>query len=196
MSSGQKKRNIFSYMDGARVWNAAIASGQDVAKLAAPFDAVMVSFSKGLGAPGGSMLAGDNAFIKRALRYRRMFGGAMRQTGFYAAAARYALTHNMARLADDHANAKALANRLSTCPHIALEPDSVQTNIVVFDLTAGTMSAGELVRATKAHDVLINALGRNTLRLVTHRDVTSAACEHAADQIIKILSPRPIPSAA
>lgn len=191
-----KDRNIFSYMDGARIWNAAIASGQDVAKLAAPFDAVMVSFSKGLGAPGGSMLAGDNGFIERAVRYRRMFGGAMRQTGYYAAAARYALAHNMSRIADDHAHAKSIADRLVTCPHITLDLNSVQTNIVVFELTADSISAGELVRAAKAHDILINALDRKIVRLVTHRDVSSAACEYAADQIIKILSHQPISDAA
>ncbi|WP_027834034.1 threonine aldolase family protein [Maritalea myrionectae] len=191
-----KERNIFSYMDGARLWNAAVASGQTVADLAAPFDAVMVSFSKGLGAPGGSMLVGDNDFIERAVRFRRMFGGAMRQTGYYAATARFALSHNMARLTDDHANAKALAARLAECPHLTLNPDSVQTNIVVFELTTEAIRAGELVRAAKAHGVLINALGRNTVRLVTHKDVSRADCEHAADQIIKILSHQPIPNAA
>ena len=132
------ERGISTYLDGARLWNAAIASGRSVAELAAPFDLVGVCLSKGLGAPGGSLLGGKAETIKRCVRYRRMLGGAMRQVGIFAAAGLHALDHNMARLAEDHANAKHLAQLLAGSDLIKVDMASVQTNILVFSLAPGT----------------------------------------------------------
>src|SRR5256886_8867655 len=128
---------VFSFLDGARLWNAAVASGRSPAELAAPFDLASVALSKGLGAPGGSLLAGSRELIGRAVRYRRMLGGAMRQVGSFAAAGRYALEHNVARLADDHANARKIAERLASSKRIDIDLPGVQTNILVFTLAAG-----------------------------------------------------------
>src|SRR5437762_6438528 len=128
---------VFSFLDGARLWNAAVASGRSPAELAAPFDLASVALSKGLGAPGGSLLAGSRELIGRAVRYRRMLGGAMRQVGIFAAAGLYALEHNVARLADDHANARKIGERLASSKRIDIDLPGVQTNILVFTLAAG-----------------------------------------------------------
>ncbi|MEO7762663.1 MAG: threonine aldolase family protein, partial [Casimicrobiaceae bacterium] len=118
-----REHNVASYLDGARLWNAAVASGRSPADLSAPFDLVGVALSKGLGAPGGSLLAGSKALIGRSVRYRRMAGGAMRQSGIFSAAGLYALDHNMARLADDHAHARLLGERLAASRRIVLDLD-------------------------------------------------------------------------
>src|SRR2546423_8854098 len=127
---------VFSFLDGARLWNAAVASGRSPAELAAPFDLASVALSKGLGAPGGSLLAGSRELIGRAVRYRRMLGGAMRQVGIFAAAGLYALEHNVARLADDHANARKIGERLASSKRIDIDLRGVPTNILVFTLAA------------------------------------------------------------
>jgi threonine aldolase len=131
-----RERGIATFLDGARLWNAAVATGLGVDRLAAPFDLVAVSFSKGLGAPGGSLLAGRRELIAKALRHRRMLGGAMRQVGIFAAAALHALEHHVAGLPEDHANARLLAERLASSPNVMLDLGTVQTNIVVFGLAA------------------------------------------------------------
>ncbi|MGJ8527229.1 threonine aldolase family protein [Maritalea sp.] len=182
-----KQAGIFSHLDGARLWNASHVLDEKPATLAAPFDAVMVSLSKGLGAPGGSILAGSKEFIESATRYRRMFGGAMRQTGYYAAAGRYAIKHNMDRLVDDHANAKQFAQVLAASQMVTIDPETIETNIVVFEIHAEHISAHDLVQAAKRSNVLINALGSNTIRIVTHLDVDRDACTKAADIIVDIL---------
>src|SRR5690606_1992869 len=125
---------VASLLDGARLWNAAVATGTDVASLAQPFDVVWVALSKGLGAPAGAVLAGSDAFIAAAARMRRMFGGAMRQVGLLAAAADHALDHHLQRLAEDHAHARLIAERLVGVPGVELDLATVQTNIVVFHL--------------------------------------------------------------
>jgi threonine aldolase len=175
-----RERGIASFLDGARLWNAAAASGRSLAQLAAPFDLVAVALSKGLGAPGGSLLAGSAELIERATRYRRMFGGAMRQTGIYAAAGLYALDHHLARLADDHAHARQLAEQLARCPAIEIDLTTVQTNIIVFRLTDRAPDAATVVERAKKRGVLLFAFGPRTLRAVTHRDVTRAQCSEAA----------------
>ena len=174
-----RQRGIATYLDGSRLWNAAIATGRDVATFAAPFDVVAVAFSKGLGAPGGSMLAGTAAAMTAAVRFRRMAGGAMRQVGSFAAAASYALDHHLARLADDHANARAIAARLAESPAIRIELATVQTNILVFELT-GSADAPAVIARAKAEGVLVVAFGPRTLRAVTHLDVSAAQCAAAA----------------
>jgi len=179
-----EERGIARFLDGARLWNAAVATGLGVDRLAAPFDLVAVSFSKGLGAPGGSLLAGGRELIVRALRHRRMLGGAMRQVGIFAAAALHALEHHTAGLREDHANARLLAERLARSPRIVLDLATVQTNIVVFALAPGGPDAAALVAAARARGVQVNALGPRTIRALTHRDVTRAQCAGAADILV------------
>jgi len=183
IGAAAKKARIFCYLDGARLWNAAIASGESVAALAAPFDAVMVSLSKGLGAPGGSVLAGEKEFINLAARQRRMLGGAMRQTGYFAAAGRFALQHNLARMPDDHSSSQAIARVFGSCPAIELISKNVMTNIVVFKIAG---HAKLLVERLKQEGVLVNALDDWTIRLVTHLGVDEKDCELAAQSIAQL----------
>ena len=178
---------LATYLDGARLWNASVQSGMSASQLAAPFDLVMVAFSKGLGAPAGSMLAGPRALINGALRYRRMFGGAMRQIGMLAAACDYGLTHNLARLTEDHANARMVAERLAACPGVRIHLDRLHTNIVVWELEGARMGASDLVALARAQNVLINALGPSKLRLLTHLDVSRGDCVRAADILVGLL---------
>jgi len=181
------ERNIATYLDGARLWNAAIGSGTSPAALASPFDLVSVALSKGLGAPGGSLLAGSGALIQQCLRHRRMLGGAMRQVGIFAAAGLYALEHNMEQLADDHANARLIAGRLATSRRISLELATVQTNILVFGLAPAAPDAPTVVSRAADRGVLVIAFGPRTVRAVTHRDVTRQECERAAEVLLGIV---------
>jgi threonine aldolase len=179
-----RELEVATFLDGARLWNAAAASGRSLAALAAPFDLVSVALSKGLGAPGGSLLAGARALIDRAVRHRRMFGGAMRQVGIFAAAGRYALDHHMDRLVEDHANARIVAGRLSQSPRVILDPATVQTNIIVFGLAAEGPDAPTVVTRARARGVLVVAFGPRTLRAVTHLDVSRQQCERAAEILV------------
>jgi len=183
-----RERGLASFLDGARLWNAAVASGRSEAELAAPFDLVSVAFSKGLGAPGGSLLAGSRELIQRASRHRRRLGGAMRQVGIFAAAALHGVEHHRSRLAEDHANARRLAERLAACAAVQLDLASVQTNIVVFHLEPGAPDAAAVVAAARAKGVLLNAFGPRTVRAVTHLDVSASQCEQAAAQLTALLS--------
>jgi threonine aldolase len=168
-----RAHDIASYLDGARLWNASVASGRSLAELAAPFDLVALSLSKGLGAPGGSMLAGTREHIAAAVRQRRMLGGAMRQVGIFAAAGLYALDHHLERLAEDHANARAIAELLAASPHCELDLATVQTNILVFHMRSGAPDAATVVARARERGVLLFAFGPRTLRVVTHLDVTA-----------------------
>lgn len=179
-------KGITPYLDGARLWNAAVATGKNAAELANPFDMVMVSLSKGLGAPGGSMLAGSRDHIAVAQRHRRMLGGAMRQVGFYAAAAAYALDHHLERLADDHRAAKVLAEVLAQSEHIEINVDAVETNIVVFHLRESAPDTADVVSKARAQGVLINAFAARTLRAVTHLDVSEEECRRAGEVLAEI----------
>ena len=178
---------VSSYMDGARLWNAAVATGFTPAALAAPFDVVWVAFSKGLGAPGGAMLAGSADFIARARRFRRMMGGAMRQVGVFAAAADYALTHHMDDLATDHLNARSMAEILSASDRVELDLDLVETNIIYFDLNDEAPGAEEVMATAAESGVLVLALGPSTIRVVTHRDVTTEECLSAAHRLVEVI---------
>ena len=182
--SAARERSIATYLDGARLWNVSVAVGQPLAKLAAPFDLVGASLSKGLGAPGGSMLAGTRDLIEKAVRYRRMLGGAMRQSGIFAAAGIYAIEHHMARLGEDHANAQRFAERLAASERILLDLTTVQTNIVVFSLSARAPDANTVVAQARERGVLVFAFGPRTIRAVTHLDVSRAQCERAADVLV------------
>jgi threonine aldolase len=177
-----REHGLATYLDGARLLNAAVASGSPAERLAAGFDLVSLSLSKGLGAPAGSMLAGSRSLIERAHRYRRMTGGAMRQAGILAAAGSYALANNVERLADDHANARLLATELLRGDDVVLDLETVQTNIVVFDLVErrGVPDAAAFVATCRERGVLLNPLGPRTVRAVTHLDVTADVCRAAA----------------
>jgi threonine aldolase len=188
VGAAARAADLVSFCDGARLLNAAAASGASPAALAAPFDLVSLALSKGLGAPGGTMLAGQRDDITRAVRYRRMMGGAMRQVGILAAAGSYALAHNVERLTDDHANARELAEALSASPGIALDPGRVQTNILVFDV-ADSVS---FVTACRDRGVLLNAFGPRRVRAVTHMDVDAAACRRAAGIMLEVAGVAPI----
>jgi threonine aldolase len=181
-----RSRGIATFLDGARVWNASVASGVAEAELAAPFDLVAVSFSKGLGAPGGSLLAGSRELIVAATRQRRMLGGAMRQTGFFAAAALHGIEHHRARLADDHANARRFAEALAAHRSVELDPATVQTNIVVFRLCAGAIDAATLVQRARERGVLVNAFDARTIRAVTHLDVSREQAERAGATLLEL----------
>ncbi|HEU0027838.1 MAG TPA: GntG family PLP-dependent aldolase [Ktedonobacterales bacterium] len=182
-----QEHDIATYLDGARLWNVAVATGRTPAELAAPFDLVAVALSKGLGAPGGTLLAGAHNLIERAVRYRRMFGGAMRQVGIFAAAGLYALDHNIERLAEDHANARLIAERLARSPRIVLDLGSAQTNILVFGLAADAPDAHTVVERARARGVLVMAFNSRTIRAVTHLDVSRAQCERAAEVLLEIV---------
>jgi threonine aldolase len=173
---------LMAYLDGARLLNAAIASGRRAADLARGFHLVSLSLSKGLGAPAGSMLAGSRELIERARRYRRMAGGAMRQAGVLAAAGSYALAHHVDRLAEDHVNASLLATELLRGDDIEIDLDTVQTNIVVFRLVErrGVPDAAAFVERCRERGVLLNAFGPRVVRAVTHLDVDADACRRAA----------------
>ncbi|MGH8676326.1 MAG: threonine aldolase family protein [Burkholderiales bacterium] len=185
-----RERAISSYLDGARLWNVSVATRQPLRALAAPFDLVGASLSKGLGAPGGSMLAGARDLIERAVRYRRMLGGAMRQSGIFAAAGLYAIEHHFERLAEDHANAQRIAERLAQSERILLDLTSVQTNIIVFSLSARAPDANTVVTRARERGVLVFAFGPRTIRAVTHLDVSRAQCDRAADVLAGIAEGR------
>jgi threonine aldolase len=177
-----REHGLHAYLDGARLLNASVASGSPAAELAAGFDLVSLSLSKGLGAPAGSMLAGSREVIGRAHRYRRMAGGAMRQAGILAAAGSYALAHNVERLAEDHANASLLADELLRGDDIEIDLATVQTNIIVFTLVdrRGVPDASTFVERCRERGVLLNAFGPRTVRAVTHLDVTADQVRAAA----------------
>ncbi|MGF1490393.1 MAG: low-specificity L-threonine aldolase [Prochloraceae cyanobacterium] len=170
-----RQRGLKLHLDGARFWNACVATGISEAEYAQPFDTVSVCFSKGLGAPVGSALVGSQESIDRARRFRKMFGGGMRQAGIIAAAALYALKHHRSRLAEDHENAKILATGLKAIEGIKINLEAVQTNIVIFETE--NISAGVLGAKLQEKGVAILAIGGNKLRAVTSLAVTREQIE-------------------
>jgi len=181
-------RRIPMHLDGARLFNAVTATTLPAASYAQHFETVSLCLSKGLGAPAGSLLASnDLALIERARRFRRMYGGAMRQAGVLAAAGLYALEHHVARLKTDHDNAKRLARRLQHIPAITISPQHVETNIIIFDVPGHRLAPAALVAALKQEGVLINAVGGTSFRAVTHLDVSTEAIDQAADVFARVL---------
>ena len=173
------------HMDGARLMNAVVASGTPARAYAAAVDSVWIDFSKGLGAPVGACLAGSRAFIQEAWRYKQALGGAMRQAGIIAAGCLYALRHHVDRLAEDHDNAKAFARGIAGLPGVALNPDDVDTNIVLFDVTAPGLTGQRLAdRLLEDGQVRLSVMGERRLRAVTHLDVTRAQVDKAV-QVMK-----------
>ena len=168
-------QDLRMHLDGARLWNAAVATGIGMADWAAPFDTVSVCFSKGLGAPVGSALVGSAETIERGRRVRKLFGGAMRQAGILAAACHYAIDHNVDRLAEDHAHAKRLATAFAKVPGCVVDPAAVQTNIVWI----GSDDAAAIARRLAEANIDLIAFPDGRLRLVTHKDVS-------ADQVDRV----------
>ncbi|HOW65502.1 MAG TPA: GntG family PLP-dependent aldolase [Candidatus Paceibacterota bacterium] len=183
-----RQRGIKTHLDGARLWNASVATGIPESDYAREFDSVSVCFSKGLGAPVGSALAGSFDFVKKARRCRKQFGGGMRQAGLLAAAALYALEHHRSQLPQDHANARLLAEALATMTGIEVDLPDVVTNIVVFQVTS--MPAPELAARLEKSGVRILARGPDTLRAVTHRDVSRDEIQQAIEIIQEICQRR------
>ena len=184
-----RELGLAMFLDGARLWNASAASGLALSELAAPFDLVAVAFSKGLGAPGGSLLAGSRELIAAADRHRRRMGGAMRQNGIFTAAALYAIDHHLARLPEDHTHARVFAERLCAGAPVRLDLSTVQTNIVVFHLPPSIpLDAPTLSARAREHGVLVNAFGARTVRAVTHLDVNRAQCAQAAEVLVGLLA--------
>jgi len=175
-----RARRLTTHMDGARLMNAVVASGISARDWAQPFDTAWIDFTKGLGAPVGAAIAGSRDFIAEAWRCKQQMGGAMRQAGIIAAGGVFALRHHVKRLADDHANAKRLAEGLAALPGIKLDPATVETNLVFFDLT-GSLDAPTAVERMLAHGVRMGALGPRTIRAVTHLDVSAPGIERALD---------------
>jgi threonine aldolase len=173
-----KSHGLATHMDGARLMNAVVASGVSARDYAAPFDSAWIDFTKGLGAPVGAALAGSRAFIDEAWRCKQQMGGAMRQAGIIAAGGVYSLRHNVKRLAEDHANARRLAEGLARLPGIRLDASTIETNIVFFELT-GSLTASAAVERLLARGVRMGALGARTIRAVTHLDVDGARIERA-----------------
>ncbi|UJR78779.1 threonine aldolase family protein [Sandaracinus amylolyticus] len=172
-----RARGLALHLDGARLWNAAVASGVSEREIAAPFDTVSACFSKGLGAPVGSVIAGSRADVDRALRLRKMLGGGMRQVGLLCAAALHALDHHRARLHEDHANAQRLARGLAAIDGVRMDLARVETNIVIAELDR--VSAPELCRLAADQGVRIAPVGPHAVRAVTHLDVDAAGIDRA-----------------
>ncbi len=174
------------HLDGARIWNAHVATGLSLAELTRPFDSVSVCLSKGLGAPIGSVILGSAEFIEVCLRERKLFGGGMRQVGIIAAGGLYALKHNMERLAEDHDNARRLAGALEKRQSFSVRRDRVETNIVIVDIVSGATAAAVLEKL-KTVGVWAVPFGPTRLRFVTHLDVSSSDIDEAVSRIESVI---------
>jgi threonine aldolase len=180
------ERGIPLHGDGARLWNALAATGEDPVAVGSSFTALSVCLSKGLGAPVGSLAVGPAEVIAEARRWRRRFGGAMRQAGVLAAAGTYALANHREQLPDDHANARAIAERLAERLPGLLDPSEVATNIVY--VPTGTRAAAEVVALLAEEGIRVGAMGPHLLRLVTHLDVDADGCRRAAELLARVLA--------
>src|SRR6516165_4718296 len=183
ISGWARQNGLRMHLDGARLWNAVVASGIPAAEWAANFDSVSVCFSKGLGAPIGSALAGPREFVARARRVRKLLGGGMRQAGVIAAGALYAVENHIDRLVQDHANAKVIAQAIADTPGLRLDPPEVETNLIWFEVNPELATTKEVAAALKQRGVLIQTPGPHTMRACTHLDVSAAQAERAADAI-------------
>jgi threonine aldolase len=180
-----RELGLKAHLDGARLWNAAVATGKREQELAAGFDSVSVCLSKGLGAPVGSLITGPRDLVHRAHRLRKMLGGGMRQAGILAAAGLYALDHHRARLGEDHQKAARLGELLGNSRGFRLD-GPVETNILIADLVDGKPAAAELVTRARDAGVLLNSVGPRRIRLVTHLDVSLGQCEQAASILSRL----------
>ncbi|MFO7904787.1 MAG: GntG family PLP-dependent aldolase, partial [Pirellulaceae bacterium] len=167
-----RDQQLRCHLDGARLFNAVAATGIDAAAWAEHFDTVSVCFSKGLGAPVGSALAGSKTLIQEARRHRKLFGGGMRQAGIIAAGALHALQYHRGRLCEDHENARIIAKAIQRCEGLTLRPETIDTNIVIFEVNEALGAAADFVDALKQHDVAMMSVGDTLVRAVTHLDVS------------------------
>ena len=182
------ERGLPIHLDGARIFNAAIVLRRDVAEIASLFDSVMFCLSKGLCAPVGSMIVSTREFIDRAVPVRRMLGGGMRQVGVLAAAGLVALEKMTARLEEDHANAQVLAKGLAEIHGVKIDPERVQTNIVVFDIGDAGQTTVEFSAKLKQRGVLANGINAREMRMVTHKDVSRDDCKVALGAVSEALA--------
>jgi threonine aldolase len=187
VSEVARRHGLSLHLDGARLMNAVVASGVAAQEWAACFDSAWIDFTKGLGAPVGAALAGSRAFIHEAWRLKQQMGGAMRQAGIIAAGGVWALRHHVKRLAEDHANARRLAEGLAALPGVRLDPAAVETNLVFFDLD-GRLDAEALVNGLLARGIRMGAMGPRTIRAVTHLDVSAAQIERTLEAARAVLA--------
>ncbi|MBL8017302.1 MAG: low-specificity L-threonine aldolase [Ignavibacteria bacterium] len=183
VSSLCRESNLKLHLDGARIFNASVESGISVKEYAEQVDSISFCFSKGLGAPVGSILCGDEDFITRAHKFRKILGGGMRQAGIIAAGALYALGNNIERLRDDHANAKHFAAEISKLPYVVIDLESVQTNIVIFNTTK---DAAKIREVLEGKGILLTNDGKDKMRAVFHMDVSAEQTSQAIE-ILKTL---------
>jgi threonine aldolase len=174
------------HLDGARIFNASVATGKPVAELTRRFDSVMFCLSKGLGAPVGSLLAGSKKFIEQARAYRKALGGGMRQAGVLAAAGLIALEEGPKRLHEDHANAKFLAEGLAKLRGVKIDPNKVETNIIVFEISGAGMDSAAFTRKLMEKNVLASGISPTEIRIVTHMDVDRGACERGLEAMKEV----------
>src|SRR5262245_28972489 len=183
ISSWARRNGLILHLDGARLWNAVVATGIPAAAWAQHFDSVSVCFSKGLGAPIGSALAGPRDFVARARRARKLFGGGMRQVGMAAAGALYALENHVERLSEDHRNAQVIAQAITDAPGLSLEAPEVDTNLIWFQVDPELSTSKDVAAALRERGVLIHTPGPQVMRACTHLDVSATQAERAAETI-------------
>jgi threonine aldolase len=181
-----RSHGLATHLDGARLWNAAVATGIELSRWAGHFDTVGVCFSKGLGAPVGSALCGPRDLITEGIRHRKVLGGGMRQAGVLAAAALYAVEHHRDRLAEDHANAQRLADGIRRIDQLRLDPDTVDTNLVFFHVSPAWGSAADFSSQLKERGVLVLATGPTMVRAATHLDVSAGDVDRAVRAIEEV----------
>lgn len=187
LRQGADELGLRLHLDGARIWNAHIASGIPLKEFGKLFDTISVCLSKGLGAPVGSLMISTAERVAEARVWRKRYGAGMRQIGILAAAGHYALDNNIARLEEDHKRAKLIAKACNSVVASTINPDEVETNIVGLDLKGGAWSAAEFASAARAEGIWVSALGPNYLRLVTHMDITQDGAKRAAEVLQKLL---------
>jgi threonine aldolase len=185
ISAWAHRHGLIMHLDGARLWNAIVTTGIPASDWCRPFDSISVCFSKGLGAPVGSALAGPRDFVARARRIRKLFGGGMRQAGVIAAGALYALNHHVDRLAEDHGNARVIAQAVADTPGLRLDPSEVETNLVFCKVDRDLGTARDFAAALKQRGILVQVTAPQTIRMCTHLDVSAAQAERVADTIRK-----------
>ena len=183
-----KEHDLRMHLDGARLWNASVATGIALSEYAKYFNSVSLCFSKGLGAPIGSIIVGSENFIKKAHYYRKAYGGGMRQVGIIAAACEYALENNLIKLKTDHSNAKKLAETLHSLPGIELDLNSVQTNLIIFDVSKMGKSASDVCSMLEENGILSLPFGPTKIRFVTHLDVSEQDVNLAIGVLKKVLN--------
>jgi threonine aldolase len=188
LSREARARGIAMHLDGARIWNAHVATGTPFAEFGKHFDTISVCLSKGLGAPVGSISLGSKDLIAQARIWRKRYGAGMRQIGLLAAAGHFALDHNIDRMVDDHARAKKIAMALAVHDSTLIDPATVETNIVGLDLSQAGISAADFAARCKESGLWISALGKSYARLVTHLDFDDAQCDEAIAIMLKILN--------